>query len=307
VEADSAASAPMSLDIEPGQLRFVSGEVLEGVEQMALVLEGDRFALDDRLPFLVPRSKTLRVYVLPELEDNSFVHGFLETLEPIEHVQISSADLAFGKSGPNASVLFAGLVDGYLEGPIVVENDALVEGLDFRGLVVRNASPHPRGEDDRVLLWQGEQPLLTLSETASTLTLLVGFALEESNADKIPAFVLALHRFATRVRENKRAYSQDNVETRQLLDIAFDVRERAPQEPGFFEIRRDDATLFKGAAHFADVREGDLSGARSHEPDGGIVRDAVLLNSLPDPFSPLWLLLLMGVSAYAWRLQEKGN
>ena len=146
---------------------------------------------------------------------------------------------------------------------------------------------------------------LTLRETASTQTLLVGFALEESNADRIPAFVLALHRFAVHVRENKRAYFQDNVETRQLLDVALDVRERAPQEPGVFEIRSDGETLFRGAAHFADAREGDLSGARSREPDGGIVRDAVLLNSLPDPFASLWLLLLMGVAAYAWLLQEK--
>lgn len=305
VEADGAASAPMSLDIEPGQLRFVSGEMLEGVERMELVLEGDRFALDDRLPFLLPRSKTFRVHVAPELEDNSFVQGFLETLEPLELVPASSADLALGRSGPNASILFAEPAPGYLEGPIVVENDDLVEGLDFRGLVVGNASDHVRAEDDRVLVWQGERPLLTLRETASTQTLLVGFALEASNADRIPAFVLALHRFAVHVRENKRAYFQDNVETRQLLDVALDVRERAPQEPGFFEIRRDGETLFRGAAHFADAREGDLSGARSREPDGGFVRDAVLLNSLPDPFASLWLLLLMGVAAYAWLLQEK--
>ena len=304
VKADDAVSAPMSLDIEPGQVRFISGELLPGVEQMELVLEGDRFALDDRLPFLRPLSKTLRVHVAPELEDNSFVRGFLETLDPIELVQASSADLALGQSGPNASILFAEPAPGYLDGPIVAENVELVEGLDFRGLVAGNASLHVRGDDDRVLVWQGERPLLALRETASTQTLLVGFALEESNADRIPAFVLALHRFADRVRENKRAYSQDNVETRQLLNVAFDVRERARQEPGFFEIRRDDETLFKGAAHFADVREGDLSGARSREPDGGIVRDAALLNSLPDPFSSLWLLMLMGVAAYAWLLQE---
>ena len=305
VEADGAVSAPMLLDIEPGQLRFLSGEMLQGVEQMELVLEGDRFALDDRLPFLLPRSKTFQVHVAPELEDNSFVRGFLETLEPFELAPASSADLALGRSGPNASILFAEPAPGYLGGPIVVENDDLVEGLDFRGLVVGNASDQVRAEDDRVLVWQGERPLLTLRETASTQTLLVGFALEESNADRIPAFVLALHRFAVHVRENKRAYFQDNVETRQLLDVALDVRERAPQEPGFFEIRSDGETLFRGAAHFADAREGDLSGARSREPDGGIVRDAVLLNSLPDPFASLWLLLLMGVAAYAWLLQEK--
>ena len=311
VEADGVASAPLSLDIEPGQVRFVSGELLAGVEQMELVLEGDRFELDDRLPFLLPQSKTLRVYVVPELEDNRFVRGFLETLEPIELVPASSADLAIGETGPMASIVFAEPASDYHDGPIVVENVELVEGLDFRGLVAKKASVHVRAEDDRVLVWQGERPLLVLRETAQTQTLLVEFALEESNADRIPAFVLALHRFAANVRKNKRAYSQDNVETRQLLDVAADVRERAPQEPGFFEIPSDPEddtreTLFRGAAHFADVREGDLSAAGSREPDGDIVRDAVLLNSLPDPFSSLWLLLLMGVAAYTWVLQEKG-
>ncbi len=306
VEADGVASAPISLDIEPGQIRFVSGELRSGVEQMELVLEGDRFALDDRLPFLLPQSKTLRVHVAPELEDNGFVRGFLETLEPIELVPASSADLALGQTGPKASILFAEPASDYLDGPIVVENEELVEGLDFRGLVARSAPALMRAEEDRVLVWQGERPLLVLRETARTRKLVVGFALEESNADKIPAFVLALHRFAASVREGKRAYYQDNVETRQILDVAAGVRERAPQEPGFFEIRRDGETLFKGAAHFADVREGDLSRARSREPDGNIIRDAVLLNSLPDPFSSLWLLLLMGVATYAWVLQEKG-
>ncbi len=311
VEADGVASAPMSLDIEPGQVRFVSGELLSGVEQMELVLEGDGFALDDRLRFLPPRSKTLLVYVAPDLEDNSFVSGFLETIEPIQFVPAASADLAIGQTGPMASILFAEPASGYLDGPIVVENEELVDGLDFRGLVAGNAVAQVRAEDDRVLVWQGERPLLALRETASTQTLLVGFALEESNADRIPAFVLALHRFAANVRKNKRAYSQDNVETRQVLDVAADVRERAPQEPGFFEIPSDPEddtreTLFMGAAHFADVREGDLSAAGSREPDSDIVRDAVLLNSLPDPFSSLWLLLLMGVAAYTWVLQEKG-
>ena len=305
VEADGVPSSPMSLDIEPGQVRFVSGELLANVEQMELVLEGDRFALDDRLPFLRPQSKTLSIHVASELEDNSFVRGFLETLEPIELAPLASADLALGKTGPMASILFAEPASGYLDGPIVVENNDLVEGLDFRGLVAKNARVHVLAEDDRVLVWEGERPLLVLRETAQTQTLLVGFALEESNADRIPAFVLALHRFAANVRKNKRAYSQDNVETRQLLDVAFDVRERAPQVPGFFEIHREGETLFRGAAHFADACEGDLSGARSREPDNELVRDAVLLNSLPDPFSSLWLLLLMGVAAYAWLLQEK--
>jgi len=309
VEADGIASAPMSLDLAPGLVRFVSGEIPAGVDRLELVLEGDRFPLDDRLPFVVPQPKTLKVHVAAALEDDSFVESFLETLEPIELVNLegaASADLAIGSAGRNASILFAEPEAGYLEGPIVVENVELVEGLDFGGLVAQNAPPHPIAEDDRVLVWQGDRPLLALRETAHSRTLLVGFALEASNAARIPAFVLALHRFADGVRADKRAFSRDNVETRQYLDIAAGVGERAPPQPGFFEIGRDEQTLFEGAAYFADVREGDLSRAEAHRPDGDIVRDAVLLNSLPDPLSSLWLLVLMAVAVYAWVLQERG-
>ena len=192
VETGGVPSSPMSLDIEPGQVRFVSGELNADVQQMELVLEGDGFALDDRLPFLRPQSKTLLVSVAPDLEGNRFVRGFLETIEPIDLVPASSADLAIGQTGPNASIVFAQPASGYLNGPIVVENVELVEGLDFRGLVAKNARVHVLAEDDRVLVWEGERPLLVLRETAQTQTLLVGFALEESNADRIPAFVLAV-------------------------------------------------------------------------------------------------------------------
>jgi hypothetical protein len=97
-----------------------------------------------------------------------------------------------------------------------------------------------------------------------------------------------------------------NVETRQLLSVATGVEERAPGLPGFFEVRRDGELLLKGAAHFADVREADLSGASSHRPGGETIRDAVVMNSLPDPLSSLWILLLMVIAALAWRAQEKG-
>lgn len=305
--ADGVSSAPLELDLEPGRVQFIGGELPRGVEALELVLEADRFPIDDRLPFVVPRPKTLDVYVSPDLAESRFVERWVETLAPVELVPRSRADLAIGDVGPRASIVFADEAPGYLDGPIVTENDPLVEGLDFGGLVVRNASAPALDDDDRVLLWQGEHPLLVLRETGRARALFVGFSLEGSNAERIPAFVLALHRFATDVREQKRMLARDNVETRQVLRVASGVVERAPDVPGFFDVRRDGEVLFEGAAHFADVREADLSGASAQEPDGDVVRDVVVRNSLPDPLSSLWILVLMAMAAYAWALQERGD
>lgn len=307
LEADGVASERASIAIAPGEVRFISGDLpSEDVSRLELVLEADRFSVDDRLPFTRPQPKVLRVFVAPNLKGNGFVASFLETLAPVEIVAATSADLALGTRGPNASILFSESAPGFIDGPIVAENVELVEGLDFRGLIAGDAAVHVPADDDRVLVWQGDRPILVLRETARSRTLFVGFSLEESNAERVPAFVLTLHRFAASVRADKRAYARDNVETRQRLEVAANVTDRAPDEPGFFEIRRDDELLFEGAAHFADVREGDLSKAESREPDGNIVRDAVVMNSSADPFSSVWILLLMGVAAWAWVLQEKG-
>jgi len=100
--------------------------------------------------------------------------------------------------------------------------------------------------------------------------------------------------------------ARDNVETRQLLRVASGVVERAPDVPGFFDVRRDGDLLFEGAAHFADVREADLSGASAEEPEGDVVREAVVRNSLPDPLTSLWILVVMAIALYAWVLQERG-
>ena len=306
VEVDGVATASSSIELSPGQVQFVSGEIPAGAERLEIVLEADRLPLDDRLPFVVPQPKTLAVYVAPALRDDDFVNGFLETIAPFALVDVATADLAIGARGPLASIVFSDPRTGYLDGPIVVASDELVDGLDFRGLVATNAAPHAVGDEDRVLVWQDGLPILALRETGRERVLFVGFTLEKSNAARIPAFVLALHRFADRVRDDKRALARDNVETRQLLAVAAGVSERAPEEPGFFEVERDGETLFVGAAHFADVRESDLSLAETSEPNGDRVRDTVILNSLPDPLSSLWLLLLMAVATWAWVLQEKG-
>ena len=161
----------------------------------------------------------------------------------------------------------------------------------------RDAAPVPRSRRDRGRDRPEGHPPITRRE---------GRAPGRGVRQGIGAAARPVEGETDRVRADKRAFSRDNVETRQYLGVAAGVVERAPAEPGFFDIRRDEETLFEGAAHFADVREGDLSRAASREPGDDVVRDAVLMNSLPDPLASLWLLLLMGVAASAWMLQERG-
>jgi Aerotolerance regulator N-terminal len=323
-----------TLDLSPGELRFVTGTLPPSVESVSLVLEGDRFALDDRLPLVRPRPKRLRVFVAPELDGNRFVARFVETLEPVERVAgLPSADLALTRTPPPASgpaaIVFpqASGTGRRPRGPIVSESDPLLSGLDFQGLVVREIA-RPRREGERTLLWQGEDPLLSLASPAGGNgdgdeygdgsargrdRLDVSFPLDTSNADRIPSFVLLLHRFADEVRSGVVGFEQRNVELHQRLVIARtstseegrDDSVRAPGEPGFFDARDGATVLFRGAAHFADVAEADLSRASTRELDPSSTREAALRNSLPDPLRALWLLALGGVAMAAWRLQER--
>ena len=299
-EVNGVSGKPSALELAPGEIRFLSGVFPAGVEQMELVLESDRFELDDRLPIVLPHLKTLRVYVAPSVAKSTFIEHFLDTIEPFELAPTSEADLVVGAEGPRAAIVFAAPGEGYRDGSVVVENDPLVDGLDFRGLIAREPMREPEGD---VLVWQGMRPLVTLRGR----TLYLGFPLEGSNADRIPAFVLALHRFAESARLSKVAFEQRNVETRQLLTLATEVR-RAPSMPGFFDVAAGEGqtSLFHGAAHFADVREGDFTQARSRVPDGVSHQDAIVRNSQPDPLAPLWLLGLTVLATCAFWLQEKG-
>jgi len=244
-EVNGARGEPSVLELAPGEIRFLSGMFPEGVEQMELVLDSDRFELDDRFLIVLPRPKTLHVYVAPSIAKSTFIEHFLDTIEPFELVPASEADLVVGAEGPRAAIVFAEPCEGYRDGSVVVENDPLVDGLDFRGLIAREPAREPKGD---VLVWQGERPLVTWREQM----LYLGFPLEGSNAARIPAFVLALQRFAESARVSKVAFEQRNVETRQLLTLPAEVR-RAPSMPGFFDVvgGEGQTPLFHGAAHFA--------------------------------------------------------
>ncbi len=305
----TSPEATQVLELEPFELAFVSGSFGPAEDELTLVLEGDGFTLDDRLPLVRPRPKLLRVYVAPELSTNRFVARFVESVASVERV--SSPDeahlvLARARESSKSTIVFvpsggSGDVPRGSRGPLVSEKDALTDGLNFQGLLTDAPGPAP-GVSDRVLLWQGERALVFLAEPSS---LVVGFALEESNADRVPAFVLLLHRFAESVRSSVVGFERRNVELHQLLNVFGSTSgDRAPSEPGFFELHKDQELLFRGAAHFADVREADLTRAAPQGLEAEVDREERRRNSLPDPLRSLWIVALVGLFVGASALQE---
>jgi hypothetical protein len=282
-----------SLELGPSELGFLEGKFPDGASGVTLVLSGgDAFPLDDRLPIAKPALKTIRVFVAPELAANAFVGRFVETLAPFERVDAAAAcDLAITRapeSAVPAIVLPAGKGEPPLAGPIVSESD-----LDLQGLVARPLAA-PSVVDD-VLVWQGNRPLLFVSGDDLT----AGFSLEESNAERIPGFVLLLHRFAESVRERTAGAERVNAELNQLVTATY----RAPSEPGFFEA----TPLLTGAARFADVREADLRTAAARDLDGASEREARVRNTLPDPLENVWVLALLGLALGAFALSERDS
>ena len=314
IEREGASpSAAETLELAPFELAFVSGKFEAEEERLTLVLEGDAFILDDRLPLVLPRPKILRVYVAPELSADRFVARFVESLVSAERVSApEAADLVVARSRSRStpSIVFAASIGENVSarGTLTAEKDALTDGLSFQGLLVRASGPAP-AVTDRALLWQGKEALVLVAEEGSTHpSLVVRFAIESSNADRVPAFVLLLHRFVESVRSSVVGVEQRNVELNQLLHVAGSTSaDRAPAEPGFFDVRNGGELLFQGAARFADVRESDLTRAAPRGLDAEVDREALRKNSLPDPLRSLWIIALVGLFVGASALQEEPN
>ncbi|MDR2675563.1 MAG: BatA and WFA domain-containing protein [Opitutaceae bacterium] len=81
---------------------------------------------------------------------------------------------------------------------------------------------------------------------------------------------------------------------------------RAPEEAGFFTVSRGGEVLVRGAAQFADTRQGDFSAAETFSENAGDLAAAARetareRNSRPDPLAPLWLLLMGAALLWSWR------
>jgi hypothetical protein len=75
---------------------------------------------------------------------------------------------------------------------------------------------------------------------------------------------------------------------------------RAPAQPGFFEVRQADTLLLRGAAHFADAREADLSAAKPFQDLASLKTTQTDTVMESDPNWRLWLLILLAAMLGSW-------
>ncbi|HET7239035.1 MAG TPA: BatA domain-containing protein, partial [Terrimicrobiaceae bacterium] len=250
--------------LEPGQAVELSGELPTGADRLTLELEGDRFGFDDRVPLIKPHLKPLAIRAADNEEFRALFDRILRVAEPVENAAGGTPDISLEVSNPlspsavsRPAIIFAedsGKPGKLLSGPIVSENHSLMKDLNWQGLVARDTFGVAYRDHDSPLLWQGGRPLIFLRATDNAPQLVFNFDVRHSNAARLPAFGLLLHRFLSARRAEKVAYEAANVETRQRIAVAGVGPVVAPEMPEFFSLKgTDDHVLFDGAARFSDV------------------------------------------------------
>ena len=341
VETGTGAAREQLLELAAGATRVLRGGFPDGQSAITLALAADAFAMDDRLPVVRPQPKRLRAAVQLDAPVREFGERFLASLSDVDRVprseqpDIELLSCTPGVAPPrtaNAICLAradAGEPGPTPAGPVVAEAHALTDGLSWQGLLCQPVRVAPLTGDEQVLVWMGEHPLVYLGGQGAFNQLVVAFDLSVSNAARLPAFVVLLHRFVESVRARKPAYAARNLEVNQRLGLAIDPAGggvervadgradppvdparayllRAPADPGLFAVRQDGGDLLFASARFADAREADFrdaaasSGVRAR---AGRVRRR---NSRPDPFAPLWTVLALAAILTSWALPKTG-
>ncbi len=347
MQAGQQRTAERALTLEPGEVRSLQGRFPDGADAVVLRLEPDAFTLDDNLPALLPVPKPYAIAKIspPELDEifAQIMGSFDGLVEPSEEHPPDLALIAHDPLNPRplperAIVMnhHRGAAKNHLTGRIVAENHPLTAGLNWQGLISRQTPGIPREPDDTVLVWQGERALVFLRTSAGARQLCFNFDLASSNAPRLPAFIVLLHRFVDDLRGRKVAPESLNFEVNQPLSLAVATGPEAPAElawsattvslaagvsssesiplararllraprlPGFFEARQGEENpglLLRGAAHFADTREADLRNAATRSDLAGLGESLIEQHTERDANWPLWLLLLLALLLGSW-------
>lgn len=358
---DGSRSQPKSVTLKKNSMTTVSAAFPGESKSLRVVLTPDDFTLDDQLPLVVPAPKSLKFFAQTSQKFTDFATRFAESFPNIEEVNdAAEADLSFASYDPLLPILPPGdsivVVDEttqsrkYLRGGIVAEKHPLMDGLNWQSLLVRESIQIQLNKSDDILLWQGDRPLVALRTSTIFDTpdgaappegepaasprrarqLIFNFDPTLSNALKLPAMVVLLHRFSEGLRDRKIALEARNTEAGQQISIStrsgpnakplqlnrFDAEGkvlesetipltharylRAPAEPGFFRIRQGDDLLLDSGCHFADTREADLRSCQSEDSITGAAGEAVERNTREDHFWRLWVLLVLSALLLAW-------
>lgn len=336
---ENHCSPPRELSFEPGQTLSLSGHFPPGAETGYLKLSDDAFTLDDWMPLARPQPKPLAILVEDHPALGAFAEPFLTSLpawtapsaDKPEDLRLASR-LPSQTHPARPGIYF--LIESdppsqRLAGSLVAENHRLMRELNWQGLLIQATAPATQEEGDQVLLWQGDRPLIVLRNSGRDAQLLCNFDLRYSNAARLPAFVILLHRFIDEVREAQPTFSRRNLQTAQLISTGANplgsavtvhfqnaageeteqqleafraVRLNAPDTPGFWKISQGEQPLLQAAVHFADSREADFRAAASSRQGTDLAPVRQAENFSADFLTPVWLLLLGSILLFNWRL-----
>ncbi|MBK1832748.1 BatA domain-containing protein [Roseibacillus ishigakijimensis] len=343
---DGSRSEPRLLTLGPDGLTTLTGRFPDKEDHLTVQLEGDAFALDDQLPLVRPQPKNLLIASsLPE-KFRDFEKRFRAFFPPQAEAPASAADLTLTAYDPLLPVLpethsiltihETTPSRRFLSGGIVAEPHPLMRGLNWQALQSRETVTFPLQQGDDILLWQGQRPLIAMRESREETSgqqrshLIFNFDLSQSNALKLPAIVILLHRFASQLQAEKVAFAATNSETGQVIALAHEPGAeltlttwtsdhsartaaplpapgdlRAPVEPCFFEVHQGETLLLRSASHFADTREADLRLASATSNLDPASATAIEHYSEEDRWWPLWVTLTLAALLAAWHFTKE--
>ena len=333
IQTATGGTEPRALHLEPGALVTLQSAFPADAKNVRLVLTPDRFPLDDTLPLVAPKPKSLALFTATSPAFADLTEKLLRALDAaVSTNDAATADLSITSYDPLDPVLPPGnsviFVEdstrsgAYLKGGILAEPHPLLDGLNWQSLLVRETIELDRLPSDTVLLWQEKRPLIFLREKAATRQLCFNFDLRLSNASNQPAFIVLLHRFAESIREAKVAPTSANLETGQPVKItsapdlplqitATDLAGKplpptsftseAPSTPCFLTIRQNETTLLDAAVFFADTREADFSACGKSDPTATANQSTIERHTQPDPLWRVWILLLIAALLVSWK------
>lgn len=337
LEADGAPVSKRPLTLAPGETASISGEFPEGVTRLRATLPADDFTVDDTLPLIRPAPRRIRVFNGLDGADAAVVDRVLAGIPAVVRVSDAAAcDLRYARADAPAAapgvpaVLFAPVATRREpgKGAVLPEAHAFTEDAAWQGLTVAAVGGGVNTDTDLPIVWRGATPLVAVrAMNGASPSLVVDFSTVNSNAAKVPAFVVLLRRHLESVRDRLAVPYALNTDTHRLLapppalaggrltrrvgesePVSLDAAQaavlRAPDRPAFFEVAEAGRPWVTGAAQFGDAREADFSACASADTLESRERTLAHASSAPDPFRTVWFVLLGLLLIAAWWVQR---
>ncbi len=319
-----------SYQLAGGETRSIDLAFPEGIDWIQFESSGDRFAIDDRTVITreipVPlksavsganapswmidfRSRLPGLTVTDQGED---VDVMFQSYNPLQPSAIEAGGVIFLNQGSVPAKFY--------RDPVVPAEHELMKGLSWEGLIARRTASIPVAAEDEVLLWQGDRPMIWLrqsDEGEQSESLVFNFDVQHSNALRLPAFVVLVHRYLNEIRSESLGFRSENTELGQTLSLPIandqkwtlwlDGTQQAhtggnlvkmPNEPGMVEVKLGEEIILRAANAFADTREANFTSAAPAETAGDTKSE-----STDDGDRLPWLaslLFLIGLGLFFW-------